>query len=315
MKVNMNMDRFFIFDSLEEFNNAYADLPKPNVAMCKGLQGITYTSHESYNFLDILYSDANGNLSVSSEVLPTTDNLTPIALCIVPTYTFGLFEKARWISLKYMNRANPEAGTISYHMFAADNPNEYATNYIKPTWKLTKDINNDKGKTIYDTTSSTWPVIPTFYNENNKWNIDAFGKGYLLSDINGYENTQIVKNNMIANNITYLTDDLTTNKYGNGFKTCLRYNTLGTKQGDWYFGALGEFLIMAEQYNTINTKLQQINAVYPNDCINGLKVDGYMVNERADAMTSMKIGIGGTSSQVCSLMSYTDCVCLAMLQY
>jgi len=37
MTVNMNMNRFFIFDSLEEFNNAYADLPKPNVAMCKGL--------------------------------------------------------------------------------------------------------------------------------------------------------------------------------------------------------------------------------------------------------------------------------------
>ena len=311
----MNMNRFFIFDSLEEFNNAYADLPKPNVAMCKGLQSITYTSHVVYNFLDILYSDANGNLSVSSEVLPTTDNLTPIALCIVPTYTFGLFEKARWISLKYMDRANPETGSITYQLFSSETPNEYATNYIKPTWNLTKDINNDKGKTIYDTTNSTWPVIPTFYNENNKWNIDAFGQGYLLSDINGYENTQIVKNNMIANNITYLTDDLTANNYGNGFKTCLRYSTLGTKQGDWYFGALGEFLIMTEQYNNINTKLQQINAVYPNDCINGLRVDGYMVNERGDAMTSMRIGIGGSTSQVCSLMSYSSYICLAMLQY
>jgi hypothetical protein len=154
-----------------------------------------------------------------------------------------------------MDRENPEIGSLTAKYFTSETPNQYATNFITSTWKLTKDINNDKGKTIYDTSDSTYTVIPTFYDENNKWNINAFGNGYLLSDINGYENTQIVKNNMLNNNITYLIDDLTADNNANGYKTCLRYSTLGTKQGDWYFGALGEFLLMAENFATINSKL------------------------------------------------------------
>ena len=309
------MSRFFIFNTSDELNNAYENLPRPNIIICEGQQTITYTPPIHYNFCDILYSDANGNLKVSSEVLPTTNNLTPIALCIVPTNTFGTSKTARWISLKYMDRENPETGSLTAKYFASETPNQYATNFISPAWKLTKDINNDKGKTIYDTSSSTYTVIPTFYDENNKWNINAFGNGYLLSDINGYENTQIVKNNMLNNNITYLTDDLTANNYANGYKTCLRYSTLGTKQGDWYFGALGEFLLMAENFATINSKLQQIYAVYPNNCINGLTSAGYMINERKDFMTSMSIIISSNNSQIISLMKYTDNLCLAMLQY
>lgn len=315
------MNRFFIFNNQEEFYNAYVELPKPNVVMCKGLQDIIYTSHEYYNFCDILYSDSNGNLSVSSEVLPVSEGKIPIALCIVPTYAFGLFEKARWISLKYMSLDTPDEGTVAAQGFKEEFSSIYRTNYkVVANFKLTKDINGNNGKTINDTSNINYNVIPTFFNELNRWNKELIGDGYLLSDIIGYENTQIVKNNMIANNISYLTDDLrnSTDQYALGFKTCLRYNTLGTNQGDWYFGSIGEFLYLIENYTVVNEKIQQINALYPSYCMSNIIVQGtgYAANNIKDQTTSMCFLLGnGGKSQITSLMSYTNRVVLAMMQY
>lgn len=315
------MSRFFIFNNSEEFNNAYVGLPKPNISICKGLQSIIYTPEEYYNFCDILYSDSNGNLSVSSEVLPVSEGRIPIALCIVPTYAFGLLEKARWISLKYMSLDTPNTGTVEVQGFKEEFSSIYRSNYkIAENFKLTKDTSGNNGKTINDTSNTNYPVIPTFFNELNRWNKALIGEGYLLSNIIGYENTQIVKDNMITNNISYLTDDLrnSEDQYALGFKTCLRYNTLGTNQGDWYFGSIGEFLYLIENYTVVNEKIQQINALYPTYCMSSIIVQGsgYAANNIKDQTTSMCFLLGnGGKSQMTSLMSYTSRAVLGMLQY
>jgi hypothetical protein len=65
------------------------------------------------SILDILYSDANGNLSYSSNILAASEGKTPIALCIAPPNFFGANEPARWMSLKYMDITTPEIGSIN----------------------------------------------------------------------------------------------------------------------------------------------------------------------------------------------------------
>jgi hypothetical protein len=72
-------------------------------------------------FLDILYSDANGNLSYTSEVLFTSENKTPIALCIAPPNFFGTGEPARWMSLKYMSLSTPDTGSVTESGFILGN--------------------------------------------------------------------------------------------------------------------------------------------------------------------------------------------------
>ena len=67
----------------------------------------------SASLLDILYSDVNGNLSYTSEILPISEGKTPIALCIAGTNFFGVNEPARWMSLKYMNCDTPENGSLT----------------------------------------------------------------------------------------------------------------------------------------------------------------------------------------------------------
>jgi hypothetical protein len=63
------------------------------------------------SLLDILYSDASGNLSYSSNVYQPSEGKTPIALCIAEPGFFGANEPGRWMSLKYMSYDTPEIGT------------------------------------------------------------------------------------------------------------------------------------------------------------------------------------------------------------
>ena len=62
---------------------------------------------------DILYSDTRGNLLYTSEILPVSEGKIPIALCIAPEGFFGTGEKARWMSLKYMNYNTPDTGALT----------------------------------------------------------------------------------------------------------------------------------------------------------------------------------------------------------
>ena len=86
----------------------------PIVSMVKGQKQLYYPTFPKYNLLDILYSDSSGNLSVTPEVLPISDNLTPIGLCIIPTSFIGPFYKARFIALKWMNNVNGSTGKYSF---------------------------------------------------------------------------------------------------------------------------------------------------------------------------------------------------------
>ena len=75
----------------------------------------------SASLLDILYSDVNGNLGYTSEILPISEGKTPIALCIAGTNFFGANEPARWMSLKYMNYDTPDTGSVTESGFILGN--------------------------------------------------------------------------------------------------------------------------------------------------------------------------------------------------
>jgi hypothetical protein len=47
----------------------------------------------------------------------------------VPTYAFGLLEKARWISLKYMSLDTPNIGTVEVQGFKEEFSSIYRSNY------------------------------------------------------------------------------------------------------------------------------------------------------------------------------------------
>lgn len=59
----------------------------PNITFCDNEQHMHYNPEIiiSASLLDILYSDINGNLSYTSEILPISEGKTPIALCIAGT--------------------------------------------------------------------------------------------------------------------------------------------------------------------------------------------------------------------------------------
>ncbi len=48
-------------------------------------------------------------------------------------------------------------------------------------------------------------------------------------------------------------------KYYSMFKWISKYKTKGTKSGDWYIGAIGELVILAENTNLINVSLRMLN--------------------------------------------------------
>lgn len=225
--------------------------------------------------LDILYSDANGNLSFTSQVLPLSDGLTPIALCVAKAGFFGTNEKARWISLKYMSTSSPETGTIVQSQSTIRPGNNGVDISTISNIGTTYNGGSDWGYLTADWITGSNPKIPSLFDENNEWNLSVLGtvNSYLVTDIDGKNKT-----NMILATATAQSDWRTaltiTNEGGEGYAPaaccCARYHTLGTQAGDWYLGAVGEMCMAIVQKTNINTKLAAINEIYYNDCINAL---------------------------------------------
>ena len=88
----------------------------PNVSLIANTGEIKYNylEHPGVNLFDILYSDASGNLSTSSEVFDSSIGKTPIGLCIVPSGFFFPNEPARFMALKYANIDTPDTGSLEF---------------------------------------------------------------------------------------------------------------------------------------------------------------------------------------------------------
>lgn len=235
----------------------------------------------SANFLDVLYSDANGNLSIDSQVLPASEGKIPIGLCIAPTGFFGANEPARWMSLKYMNYNTPDSGSLSGQLI-------YYGNYQNDITSITNIqiayVNGSNNGYLSDISTNA-PQIPSLFDANDDWNLSELGtvNDYAVTDIDGKVKTNKMLETATAQ-ANWRTDSTITLDYRSNYAPsaccCWRYHPLGTEQGDWYLGSCGEISMMIAKKTNINTKLAAINAIYPNDCISSLAVQWYLTSTK-----------------------------------
>lgn len=265
----------------------------PNVSLCadnretyctsplgvtKKIGASSTTSAPVANFLDILYSDSNGNLSFTSEVLSVSEGKTPIGLCIAPTGFFGENEPARWMSLQYMSCTTPETGTIDLDEYIClggyDSETGVGTNVL-----TIDDIQiTYNGGIAWGTYTADWindsdNKIPSLFTNNNEWNVSILGtvNQYATTDIDGKSKTAKFAAT-VTEQPNWQTDTEIENIGERGYSPavccCLRYHTLGTQAGDWYLGAAGEMSIIAERVDDINNKIGDLLEEYYTSDIN-----------------------------------------------
>jgi hypothetical protein len=251
------------------------------ISYCKLEKHVHYNKYiPSYNVLDILYANANGKKKVDSAILDPSLGYTPIGICIAKTGFFGANEKARWMSLKYMNYTTPETGSLTAQSMDWGN---YGTDLnMIPNIQTTHNGGTSNGYFTVDyyDSSSRANKIPSIFNENNEWNTSVLGAAnqYAVTDIQGREKTDLILASATSQS-TWMTDTSITNESGAGYAPaaccCTRYHTVGTEAGDWYLGASGEMCMIIVQKTAINAKLAQIAAVYTKDSISLLANGNY----------------------------------------
>jgi len=267
--------------SLYEAYIVGTEFVKPNLSLCIEEGEVHYTQYiPTPKFLDILYSDSNGNLSYTSTVLSASDGKTPIAICIAGTEFFGENEKARWMSLKYMNYETPDTGSLlTQNMYWGN----FGTDITTIDNIIITYLNGPESGYMnvdYYNNSSQSDKLPNIFNENNEWNLSVLGtiNQYAMTDIDGKNKTTNIFE-YAHRQQNWQTDEYIDNNTNNSSAPaaccCWRYHTLGTQQGDWYLGAAGEMCMILAKKIDINTKLALISAVYPNDCISSLADDKY----------------------------------------
>ena len=243
-------------------NDINKDLYIPSISMVKGLKNFYYPNYPKYNLLDILYSDANGNLTISQEVLPASDNLTPIGICVIPTGFISTYSKARFISLKWMNNGT---GSISVSGMNWGDVENLPLDIITYTFKNGED---NGFLTDYNPANKKTKLIPTLKTQDNKLDFDTLGdiNQYAATAINGKENTKLVLETVTLIQEDWRTAQTLNTNYLNfpPFTSCARYQPLGTQQGDWYLPAIGELAIMMSNLTIINDKITEIHSIYNN---------------------------------------------------
>ena len=177
------------------------------------------STKENPNVADVLYSTADGKLTLDSQ----TDgaNNTPIAICVIPEVMENFSEgdnsedsikTARFVSLNYMNYKTPTTGSTDFEYM-------YFGNY-----GIT--IGNIKG---YDHENGVF---------GGKWNTQQCLSKATKQDP------------YICNGIT--------NDSGEGYCApaccCVSYSTQGTKLGDWYLPMPGELYQIYANKTAINGK-------------------------------------------------------------
>ena len=246
-----------------------SDFITPNITLCNAEQHMHYNPEIiiSASLLDILYSDVNGNLSYTSEILPISEGKTPIALCIAGTNFFGANEPARWMSLKYMNYDTPEIGSLNSQAIYQGTLNNDTTN---PNIKKLYNTTEGYGYLTADWITGTYNKIPSLYDIDNNWNLTQLGtiNESIVTDINGKTNTRNILL-LATGQANWQTDTSITNMCDNNYAPaaccCARYHTLGTQAGDWYLGACGEQTMILTYKTKINEKtgLIECEDIYP----------------------------------------------------
>lgn len=280
-----------------------------------------------YNLWDILYTDGNGNLSVSSEVLDTALGKTPIAICIAKTGFFGENEKARWMALKYLNRnVGPNNGDVD--------PTT-ATIYFGPDVNINEisDVSithltgtSDWGKFYGGASNYNPPQVPNIYDSNGDWNLSELGTigDYVLTDIDGKTKTAIYLSYVTVENwqTSIIGDNANTGNWP-AVMAAWHYAPSGTQQGDWYIGACGEYALMENLRSEFVNKIELINATYPNDCYAAPLIDnsndGFEIwtsTERSNGQNyRMNVRRGQFGSKSKKTKTNTNKYAIPLLQY
>ena len=287
---------------------------KPNISYC------IFNQHVHYNqwpplpkIFDILYSDADGKLSYTSEVLPASDGLIPIGICIAAPSFFGDKEPARWMSLKLMNPSDPNNGSLSTSSTLNVFGNALDSLSVSSVCK-----NLNKQGYLYDVTTNN-RQIPRLLDAYNNWNLTEFVEKniYAITHVNGKYNSNLMLENSTQQQNWQTADTITNNNDSGYFPAaccCWRYQTLGTIQGDWYLGGCGELVMLAIYKNNINNLLSQLSQIYPNYCMASLpeniwygtstlqknSVEYYLVN----TTNGNVMCYGKTSPRIIALLQY-----------
>lgn len=305
-------------NAYEQFinGNAFSEIQrerKGSVSYCKSEKHMHYNPYIPAKLLDILYSDAYGNLSYTSEILPASEGKIPIGLCIAGTKFFGTNEKARWMSLKYMNLSTPEVGSLTTNNMGFGKGADTGMS------KLTKTYVNgaDTGYLTANWITKTGNKIPSLFDTNNEWNLSVLGSvnQYIVTDIDGKNRTENIIT-IVQSQPNWRTDNHIDNQ---GWQhtpiccCCLRYHTLGTQAGDWYLGAGGEFSMVIVMRNEINAKLALIAEVYPDDSISSLASADFWTSTEKDS--DYAYGIGTYDGGIGGINKYGDKPGIALLQY
>ena len=223
------------------------------------------------NFLDILYSDSNGNLSIDSQVLATSEGKTPIGLCIAGTGFFGNNEPARWVSLRMMSREAPFTGTRESSLCWGNKQVDLSKTNIQTTYSS----GSSSGYLSDNNPGNSSPTIPSLFDSNDEWNLSVLGaaNNYAVTDIDGKNKTDIMLQS-ITRQPNWQTDSSIQNEEGSGWAPaaacCARYYTLGTQPGDWYLGACGEMAMIAAQKSDIADKMEAIKNVYGDNAVSNI---------------------------------------------
>ena len=300
------------FNSYNDYNlakssNDFFGDSKNVVSYCNFENTVYFDYFKVVNRFDILYSDANGNLSFSSEVLPVSEGKTPIALCVAETNFFGASEPARLMSLKYLDCT--AGGSLTAVRLGGGNTNVLDDNIISNLYKNVDTFDYDSySKTAYYLNGNNHPgknnvpgtpQIPNLFTNDNKWNLNELGtkNEYAITMVNGRETND---------RLCARYENINVAGVGTTIFGAYTYTTLGTSSGDWYIPALGELAMIVGQIININNKLSQISNIYPNDCISSLTPGSYMSCTGRGPLSPLGDTIWRFSSNSGKIIVYND---------
>ena len=213
--------------------------------------------------LDILYSDANGNLSFTSDILPVSEEKTPIAICVAGTNFFGDNEPARWMAFTMISSEEPFTGQREQGMVCGNKGVDLSLTNMQNIYNG----GGSSGYLIDHNPNNSSSVIPSLFDTNNEWNLTVLGEKntYAVTDVDGKNNTEIMLQ-AISRQTNWETASSIANEEGEGWSPaaacCARYHTLGTQAGDWYLPACGEYAMVLAQYQDIHDIFESIAEVY-----------------------------------------------------
>lgn len=220
------------------------------------------------------YRLGDGNDVIPSEYVPIGVVVIPASHNVYGDFACGV------MSLMLMDGGSPETGSIEgnllyewsadsqqvFNYFCYVGRNGSFTKNVKgvkdvlsgnniqlPSDLFTKLQNTYDSKTFYDDTSYSY-YAPSPYNNDGSRNEAYYqisspsSSGNALSDFDGIGNTKKliegVDNTMFAS------------------VSCSKYFTVGTKSGDWYLPAIGEFGYFVARFKAISSAIQELRKIY-----------------------------------------------------